>query len=111
MKLILSALAASALAFAWMPSQAATTTPHKPVHHHYVHVVHHHVHHHYHYYAGGPYAAPPPPPPGYGYYPAPYPPGAYAPGYFYFAPGDYLGNRTVFKALIDSEWDPPFSGR
>ena len=111
MKILSTVLAMSALAVAWGPAQAAT-------HHHvhYVHVVHHY---HHHYYAGGPgyygggvsYYAPPPPP---GYYPGPVPyyaPGVYAPGYFYATPEEPLGNRGSLKALIDSEWDPPFSGR
>ena len=108
MRILATALMASALAVAaGMPAQAAT---HKYVHH--VHVVHHYHHHYYaggvRYYAGGPaYYAPPPA------YPAPYyyGPGVYAPGYFYATPEEPLGNRGIGKALIDSEWDPPFSGR
>jgi hypothetical protein len=112
MKVLATVLACGALTLAWAPAQAAT---HRHVH--YVHVVHHHFHHHYHYYAGGAryygggvsYYPPPP-----GYYPAPgpyYAPGVYAPGYFYATPEEPLGNRGTLKALIDSEWDPPFSGR
>ncbi|WP_297298190.1 hypothetical protein [uncultured Methylovirgula sp.] len=113
MKILTTALITSALAFAGAPVQAATHY----VHHHHVHVVHHYYHHHY-YYAGGGvsyypgapgYGPPPAYPPYYG--PNYYGPGVYAPGYFYFAPGEYLGNRNTLKALIDSEWDPPFSGR
>ena len=110
MKILKNALIASALTVAWVPAEAAT------VHHyiHHVHVVHHYHHHYYagsvHYYAGGPgYSYPPP-----GYYPPPGPyqaPGVYAPGYFYATPEEPLGNRGVLGALIDSEWDPPFSGR
>jgi hypothetical protein len=104
MKLLFSALTASALTLALAPAQATT------VHHHYVHHVHvvHYYHHHHYVYAGAPaYAAPPP-----GYYPPPYyAPGVYTQGYFYAAPWEYLGNRNTLKALIDSEWDPPFSGR
>jgi hypothetical protein len=111
MKILSTVLAMMALAVAWGPAQATT------VHHHvhYVHVVHHY---HHHYYAGGVsyYGAPPgyyPPPPGYYPAPGPYPyyGGGYAPGYFYATPEEPLGNRGFGKALIDSEWDPPFSGR
>ena len=111
MRILAAVLTASALAVSWSPAQATT------YHHvHYVHVVHHYHHHYYAggagYYAGGvSYYAPPPPP---GYYPGPVPyyaPGVYVPGYFYATPEEPLGNRGFGKALIDSEWDPPFSGR
>jgi len=110
MKILATALMASALAVAGAPVQAAT----HHVHHH-MHVVHHYYHHHYYaggvsYYPGAPGYGPPPGYPAY-YGPDYYGPGVYAPGYFYFAPGEYLGNRNTLKALIDSEWDPPFSGR
>ncbi|MEW6436742.1 MAG: hypothetical protein AB1508_06170 [Pseudomonadota bacterium] len=108
MKILATALMASALAFAGAPVQAATYV------HHHVHVVHHYHHHYYaggvSYYPGGPAYGPPPGYPPY-YGPDYYGPGVYAPGYFYVAPGEYLGNRNTLKALIDSEWDPPFSGR
>jgi hypothetical protein len=104
MKLLLSALAASALALGLAPAQAA-------IHHHHMHVAyyHHHYHHHYiQYYAGGPPGYGPAP----GYYPGPYyAPGAYVPGYFFATPEEPQGDRNSLKALIDSEWDPPFSGR
>jgi hypothetical protein len=108
MKILSTVLAISALALGWTPAQAAT--------HHHVHYVAHHYHHHY--YAGGLnyYGAPPPgyypPPPG--YYPSAgpyYAPGVYVPGYFYATPEEPQGNRNPLKGLIDSEWDPPFSGR
>jgi hypothetical protein len=103
MKILSTALAIAALAVGGASARAATH------YHHHVHVVHHY---HHHYYAGGvDYYAPPPPP---GYYPGsgPYPlPGIYVPGYFYATPEEPLGNRGIGKALIDSEWDPPFSGR
>jgi hypothetical protein len=110
MKILSTVLAMSALAVVtWAPAQATT------VHHHHVHYVHVVHHYHHHYYAGGVgyYGAPggyyPPPP---GYYPGPYAlPGVYVPGYFYATPEEPLGNRGFGKALIDSEWDPPFSGR
>jgi hypothetical protein len=109
MKILSTVLAMSALAVvAWAPAQATTVHHH---HAHYVHVVHHY---HHHYYAGGVsyYGAPPvyyPAAPV--YYPGPYYGGVYVPGYFYATPEEPLGNRGFGKALIDSEWDPPFSGR